>query len=806
MMRASRKSLPDPRLWHRRVSWIGEAANETALRKIEIDEALQNLDDIPARVNEILGKVDGVKTRERLTHESLLGEHLQTQRDLLRAAADAFDRMLNGLSEYDARSRELIQEVEEFDAFIAERILWVESTNSLGKTDAPLLVGGAIDLIDPSRWLLAWDVVSKDFFKAFAFYATLIGAAVLSIVVRPRIRRLMRQMGEQVTKDYVGTPHLTLLALAGTIVMAGLVPLGLYLLGQHILASTAKFEVLSLGTSLQTTAAVLFSIGFVRQCCRPSGLAITHFRWRASSVAVLRRNLQWLAVILMPLFFATAILRYDVESPARTATVRVLFIAQMLSLAFFLYRTLHHSHAVAENLMGATASGWMKRLRVVWYPTAVLLPVSLGLFAGLGYLDSSLLLNDRLLATLSLAVGVVVVNAVLLRWLYAVRGQLALEQTRKRREAEQAAGSDHPAPAEAGIDLSLVNVQTRRMLSTGVGVAMLVGLLFIWSDIIPALRALERFAFWSKTEFVWETQTDADTGTTRLVRVEETTPVTLATFASVILMGFVAVAAARNVPGFLEVTLLARLPLDAGARFAISTVARYVISIAGLLICSNHLGIRWDSVQWLAAGFTVGLGFGLQEIVANFVSGLILLVERPIRIGDVVTVGDLHGSVSRIQMRATTITDWDRKELVVPNKEFITSKFINWTLSDRVLRLSFSVGIEYGEDTHRATQVLLDIARRQPHILADPPPSAFFESFGDSSLNLRLIAFVDNVDYALKIKHEMNTAINEAFTREKIGMAFPQRDVNVRFVPDADTLPKALSDLIAKDTPRRASA
>ena len=134
----------------------------------------------------------------------------------------------------------------------------------------------------------------------------------------------------------------------------------------------------------------------------------------------------------------------------------------------------------------------------------------------------------------------------------------------------------------------------------------------------------------------------------------------------------------------LELTVLDRLPLDNGGRQAIAILVRYAATLAGVLFACSTINLSWESVQWLAAAMTVGLGFGLQEIFANLVSGLIILFERPIRAGDLVTVDDVTGHVTRMQIRATTITDLDRRELIVPNKRFITGNVINWTLSDPI--------------------------------------------------------------------------------------------------------------------------
>jgi potassium efflux system protein len=197
------------------------------------------------------------------------------------------------------------------------------------------------------------------------------------------------------------------------------------------------------------------------------------------------------------------------------------------------------------------------------------------------------------------------------------------------------------------------------------------------------------------------------------------------------------------------------------------------------VIALNSIGLRWSKLQWLIAALSVGLGFGLQEIVANFISGLIVLFERPFRVGDTVTVGDVHGTVTRIRIRATTIEDWDRKELIVPNKDFITGKLINWSLTEHIMRIKVPVGIAYGSDTDLAEKLLLKVARSNPMVLKSPEPLAVFLSFGDNSLNFELRVWIKNIDDWIPMLHAINRAIDKEFRQAGITIAFPQRDVHL---------------------------
>jgi len=206
---------------------------------------------------------------------------------------------------------------------------------------------------------------------------------------------------------------------------------------------------------------------------------------------------------------------------------------------------------------------------------------------------------------------------------------------------------------------------------------------------------------------------------------------------------------------------------------------KYSIVIIGILVSVNLLGAQWSKLQWLIAALSVGLGFGLQEIVANFVSGIVLLFERPVRLGDTITIAGHTGTVSRIRIRATTVSDWDGKELIIPNKTFITQDFINWTLSDPVTRIIIPVGVAYGSNTQQVVALLLEIASTSKNVFADPPPAALFLAFGTSSLDFELRVFARTVVDRAMVTHELHMRIDKEFREHNIEIAFPQHDVHL---------------------------
>jgi potassium efflux system protein len=255
--------------------------------------------------------------------------------------------------------------------------------------------------------------------------------------------------------------------------------------------------------------------------------------------------------------------------------------------------------------------------------------------------------------------------------------------------------------------------------------------------------------------------------------------ITLEIVVFVILMIGITIYAARKLPALVELVLRSRTDVSAGTRYTISTLLNYVILGVGILIALSRLGLDWSKLQWLVAALGVGIGFGLQEIVANFICGLIILFERPISVGDLITVGDQDGIVTRIRIRATTIRDWDNKELVIPNKEIITGRLLNWSLSDTRLRLTLPVGVAYGSDAALALKILAETVADDARVLSDPAPSIIFSDFGDSALNMVCRFYIDNVDNMWPVKTDLHLAIYQRFADAGIVISFPQRDIHL---------------------------
>jgi small-conductance mechanosensitive channel len=215
----------------------------------------------------------------------------------------------------------------------------------------------------------------------------------------------------------------------------------------------------------------------------------------------------------------------------------------------------------------------------------------------------------------------------------------------------------------------------------------------------------------------------------------------------------------------------------------VGRVASYVVFALGLVIGLESLGLNLNSLVLVGGALGLGVGLGLQTVVANFVAGLILLFEQPIRIGDRIEVGDTYGDVVEIRGRSTWVRTNDNILIVVPNSHFITNKLINVTLNDPEVRMAIPVGVGYKSDPPTVREILLRVARENPNVLEDPPPMVVFDSFGDNSLNFILRVWtVTMVKHPPVLKSDLYFAIFEAFTKEGIEMPFPQRDLHLRSV------------------------
>lgn len=265
-------------------------------------------------------------------------------------------------------------------------------------------------------------------------------------------------------------------------------------------------------------------------------------------------------------------------------------------------------------------------------------------------------------------------------------------------------------------------------------------------------------------------------------------PLTFGGLSASLLTVLVFVFVASFIQRLISNRLIRRVKLESGTAYALSRIFQYLIILIGVIFASQMVGLNFGSLAVVFGFLSVGIGFGLQNITSNFISGLILLFERPLAVGDLVTIGDDIGRVSKISMRATNITTFDNVMIIIPNSKFIENQVINWSYGDAKIRIHCPIGVAYGSDTRKVKETLLNVVSEQDGVLKSPAPEVRFLGFGDSSLNFELLAWTAAPDRQFKLQSEINYAIEEGLRDAGIQIPFPQRDLHLQMTPAVERL------------------
>ncbi|VFS94143.1 Potassium efflux system KefA precursor [Raoultella planticola] len=391
------------------------------------------------------------------------------------------------------------------------------------------------------------------------------------------------------------------------------------------------------------------------------GVAVSHFNMPPQLTSHWRRQIVRVSLALLPLNFWSVVSELSPLNLMDDVLGQFVIFLNLLLIAVLVWPMCRESWRDKES----------HSLRLLTVTVLSIVPVALMVLTATGYFYTTLRLAGRWIETVYLVMLWNLLYQTVLRGLSVAHDvspggvRWPVAQHMVKEGAEGAEPQEEPT-----IALEQVNQQTLRI--TMLVMVALFGVVFwaIWSDLITVFAYLDSITLWHYNG------TEAGASVVRSV--------TMGSLLFAIVASMVAWALIRQPTGLLEVLILSRLNMRQGTSYAITSILNYAIIAIGAMTVFGALGVSWDKLQWLAAALSVGLGFGLQEIFGNFVSGLIILFERPVRIGDTVTIGTFSGTVSKIRIRATTITDFDRKEVIIPNKAFVTERLINWSLSDTV--------------------------------------------------------------------------------------------------------------------------
>ncbi len=791
--------------------------------QFDLQESLQNLltDEVVAKAIEGLEskpEKENVLEIEKVKEAAV--PLVARRRELLTQAISKHKDLLDSLGKRKQAEIELDQLTSQFHEYINERILWIRSNELLFsefKSD-----DSDDQLRDTKNWQSAAVGLVSDVKQHLFLYAFTALAVALLFLRRGRLRIAITERSEIVLRGTNTSFLPTLETVLLTVVIALPIPLLLLMFGWRMTAvatSTVNQFAFALGQALIATGMFFFLAELLRQVVRPKGLAEAHFRWPESGLKKLNREMSWFVPVAAIFAFVCSLL-YTIDTIHQSDTIeRVVYIVALGALTTFLYRSFHPAIGVFREWFAANPKMWLTQTNKMWFWMLLAVPATLIVMIVVGYYYSAIQMLSRLFWTVVFVVGLELLRSLVMKFVSLSRRRARIQQARARLAAQSSNEATKTAKAnelervadqEAFIAseneaLDENVIRSQKLVTAGVAIACTLSLFMIWSDVFPALKGLDRFVFWTTTvERVAESQPGESGPTSSFSNVnpamnlvaksqsaevvavveqptiKEVRAVTLRNFLLAIVVLGISIFAVKNLPAFVELVFLKHLPMEQSLRHAIRAISGYIILMIGIIAAGRVMYIGWSQIQWLATALTFGLAFGLQEIFANFIAGIILLLERPIRIGDIVEVGEVRGTVTRIRIRATTIRNFDQKDFIVPNKEFITGRLLNWTLSDKVVRQTLRVGIAYGSDVREAKKIILDICERQPAVLSDPTPFVTFEEFADSSLNLTARIHLKDFDSWWPTMDDINLQIDDAFKAAGIEISFPQRDLHIR--------------------------
>lgn len=763
ILREQQAQLPGRGQARRKLSAMSAEIRKSSLRQVELEDERRRLRDRPEYIARL---VQGLSEPTVVLIAADLDELAGTRRDLMRQAVDLENTYAQALGDLDFTLRRYSDVAVHYREFISERLLWLPSREAFTLFRGAAFREHMKAIFEPARWLRVMKELPSETVRQPGVALLLLLLFAL-VYYNPRLIRGLAVTGKQV--GYVRDDQFssTMHALGLTAVLAVKWPLLMLIFAWLFEMQEAESE---LATALYIaslrTSAYFFGLELMRMALLPSGLVDTHFRWPTRRTSSLYRRVVRLEQTFLPAAFVVglsiSLFPREVGGPMGAAGV----IVVLYSIAHFFRLLPPFVQVKMGSMFSGSASGKtsfigkLVKVLLYWVPVAAIVAVFFG------YTYTAIEFALLLVETVVLASAALMFHELGLRWLRLTRRRLAFK-VRQDHMAKDSEEEGEASPEEELLenDPDLLNDEGTKLLNVLTLLLGALGLALIWAEVFPALRILDSVELWSQAGVV-----DGR---------EVPVPVTLADLFSAVAIAFVGWVALQRIPSLLEILLRQRANVRPASAYAITRVFQYVATTLLVVFILGALGGSWSSMQWAVAALSLGIGFGLQEIVANFISGLIILFEQPIRLGDTITVGEISGKVTKIQMRATTVRDFDRRELLVPNKEFITTQLLNWSLSDQVTRRLLQVGVAYGTDMDKAMAIVRDAALHHPLVLVDPESMITFDEFGDNSLLISLRFFLDQLEQRLTVASELRLEINRRFNEEGIVVAFPQRDIHL---------------------------
>jgi potassium efflux system protein len=731
LVREAIKGLPRIEADRQEVSRRQSVLEDAQMRIVELNGERQRLErDFDGVTAQAVDAIRGLPAGERAQATEVVGALLRSRSKILEPLVQDLEAYVAVLSQLQSQERDYIASVRDAADELRAQESWVRNARPVSRADVSRAFAGLAELGAPELWSGGWASLLAAL-RAGPWIAVwtllvILGGAALLVWLQPTERRGVPTFRGRFTRYTLFVRA----GLSGVACVAIVTAIGRWLSGIENLPPGLR----EFGESLMDVRAGAFAVGLLAGLFAARyGLADLRPDLR-SLTERLRDSVVPLTVVLLLTVASRLLFVAEIEGASQDADLaaRLCLLVSAGLIGWIIHRV-----AGLRLRQAAVASG--RTISLVWggiYLAAMIVPLMFVLLLLEGFLVGAWELTRSLLATLLVLTLVATMRAAFV----AVRTE--------------------PGAGQHDADVAL-RIGRSRLLQLTVGVVGIAVMVWIWRDVILALGYLQNIALW----------TTETSGGMRTVTVANLLAC-IAVFAGTLLAFW----ALPLLAGTQSIDTTSR---GVGTRYAVVTLVRYFILLVGVLGAFALLNIGWSKIQWLATGLSVGLGFGLQEIVANFFSGLILLSERSIRVGDLVAIGDRTGVVSRIHVRATTIRDFDGREILIPNKEMLATEVTNWTLSNTRRRLHVEVGVAYGSDTALVERLLIEAAHQVPEVLEVPAPSVAFEEFGDSALQFRLYAWIAAAERAVPVGHQLHVRIEEVLRRNGVTIPFPQRDLHV---------------------------
>ncbi len=767
-----KRALPDRSLYLKNLKNREELIAQSGLQHIQYQEEVGKIRHTQEYLFLLM---KGVAAETQLQIQDDLLKLIRTRKELLKKAINIDENYLKAIANLDFAEKKLIQVATVYSQLIDEHLLWLRSAPPINLENIKDIPEQVVFFLSPSKWF----VFVNDFSLMLNSSVLIIPGFLLIVFLllkKQKLKTLIIHTGQKTKRISNDRLMHTLKAIFYTLLMASPIPLLMVMIVWQFnrIPEISEFSQ-AMVIGLKIIIIPLFCLQLFRAMCLPEGLFEVHFKWSVNVIKGLRKEMGRLIFTLLPAIFITGVLISKSGAFVNGGLGRLSLLVTLLTFAIFFYRLLKPKSGFLERVAQRNPEGIFARFQHIWFLLSLFVVGFLMILTIIGYVYTAGQLTRSLVYTAWLIFALIIMQQVSIRWLLLTRRRYALKLAYEKRMAMQAAKANMESDdlnlednnrdiEEPEIDMVSLSEESIKLLNLMLFIVGVSGLITIWADVLPALSIFEKIELWHHQGVVG--------GTEKLL------PITLGDLGFAIIVAIITLVGAKRLPAIIEILLL-QTKVSSGNRYTVTTLINYIIFGIGFFTVFNIMGANWAQFQWLFAALSVGIGFGLQEIVANFISGIIILFERPIRVGDYVSVGENEGIVSRINIRATTIMTKDRKELLVPNKEFITGQLLNWSLSDPTARLIIPVGVAYGSDIPRAKTLLIEAAQEHHRVFDEPEPKVIFFNFGDNTLDLQLRCFIGNIDFRLTTISEINEAINDKFNAEGISISFPQRDVHL---------------------------